>query len=181
MAGSAGAIRGMAKCIQLVPCLDKSRSMGRYPHSPDCAGFGGGNNADAGQHHDQSPPACQRGQKRGYHEETGRSRGVKALRKILCKRFSTKSSLVLWKQCRKWAEALPHLWSRWVGRYARRRRECRPKRRDSLSSGLSGRLGPQTSAGAGCAPGPSSGSVHANAFGCAVRPGKASGAGNRRW
>ena len=36
-----------------------------------------------------------------------------ALRKILCKRFSTKSRLVQWKQCRKWAEALPHLWSRW--------------------------------------------------------------------
>ena len=36
-----------------------------------------------------------------------------ALRKILCKRDSTKSRLVQWKQCRKWAEALPHLWSRW--------------------------------------------------------------------
>ncbi len=47
----------------------------RYPHSLDGAGFGGRNNADDGQHHDQSPPACQRGKKGGYHEETGRSRG----------------------------------------------------------------------------------------------------------
>ena len=75
MAGSAGAVRAMAKCIQPVPGLDKSWSMGKYPHSPDRAGLSGRNNANAGQHYNQSPPARQWGKKGGYHEETGRSRG----------------------------------------------------------------------------------------------------------
>ena len=39
--------------------------MGRYPQNPDQAGVGGRNNADAGQHHDQGPPARQRSLKGG--------------------------------------------------------------------------------------------------------------------
>ena len=75
MAGFTGAVRAMAKRIQPISGMDKSRNMGGYPYSPDWTGFGGRNSAGAGQHHDQSSPTCQRGQKRGYHEETGRIRG----------------------------------------------------------------------------------------------------------
>ena len=35
MAGSAGAVRAMAERIQQVSGMDKSWSMGKYPHSPD--------------------------------------------------------------------------------------------------------------------------------------------------
>ena len=55
-AGFAGAIRPIAKRIQPVSGLDKSRSMGKYLYSPDRAGFGGRNNADAGQHYNQGSP-----------------------------------------------------------------------------------------------------------------------------
>lgn len=42
------------------------------------------------------------------------------------------------------AEALPNTSSRRAGRYARRKRECRPVCRDILKGGLSQRPGPQT-------------------------------------
>ena len=67
-----------------------------------------------------------------------------ALRKILCKRDSTKSSMVQRKQYRMWAGALADTSSRRAGWYVRRRRECRPVCRDILKGRLSPQPGPQT-------------------------------------
>ena len=69
---------------------------------------------------------------------------VKARRKILCKRNSTKSRMALEKQCRWRAESLGYPWPSVARRYARRRRECRRTSEGTLKQGVSRRHGRRT-------------------------------------
>lgn len=73
-------------------------------------------------------------------QERGQVKFSEARRKIMCKRFSTKSRLVQRKRSSQVAGSLDHSIPPHPGRYARReRRECRPGHGGTLRKGISRR------------------------------------------
>ena len=87
-----------------------------------------------------------------------------AWQKILCKRYSTKSRMALWKQGENWLESLAHHNPGSAERYARVSVNAAPRLRGNYCKGISQLLCLRTVVGVGSVPNPNSGTLRASAL-----------------
>jgi hypothetical protein len=102
--------------------------------------------------------------KRNSTQRTGHMPLNPAWQKILCKRYSTKSRMALWKQGENWLESLAHHHPGSAERYARVSVNAAPRFRGNYCKGISQLLCLRTIVGVDSVPNPNSGTLRASAL-----------------